>query len=212
MLTRILLASAAIFISSATAHSDLVNYTNENTYQNAIGNFDFESFESLSTTGLSNAPITTSLFSVVPLAGQLAVRDIPDEGRFATDGMNYLEASFPDRSVILRFDLVNEANTFGFSITDFGDQTPGSFIIVTDTGAGNFGINVASHPLSDGNELFFGFSQDTPFTSLLVFQTSQNDGFGIDGVYLSTIPEPGSMGILLGLSCCLLSIRKRKQS
>ena len=212
MLTRIFLASAAIFISPASAYSDIVNYTNENTYQNAIGNFDFESFESLATTGLSNTPITTSLFDLVPLAGEIAVRDVPDDGRFATDGVNYIEASFPDRSVILRFDLVNEANTFGFSVTDFGDQTPGSFFIVTDTGAGNFGIEVASHPLSDGNEFFYGFSQDTAFTSVLVFQTSQNDGFGIDGVYLSTIPEPGSMAILLGLSCCFLNIRKRKQS
>ncbi len=69
------------------------------------------------------------------------------------------------------------------------------------------GIVIATGPLPNGNELFFGFSQSTPFSSILLFQTSSDDGIGMDGVYLQSVPEPSGSILVMMVAICLSRIR-----
>jgi hypothetical protein len=214
MLPKVIISFAIIASCTVASMADVVTYDNETNFQNAIGTFNFESFESHPDIAVSSNPIGTDYFEVVPVFGPIGILSVPTGGNHATDGVKFLGAGVDNSSAILRIDLHNKTNAFGFWITDFGDQGPGSLFISTDVGEASSGLTIATNPpsFSNGNEIYFAFTQDIPFQSILLFQTTQSDGFSIDAISLRSIPEPSTAALASAvLSVLFYRVRKSQQ-
>jgi len=175
-------------------------FTNKDAFLAAAGaGITLESFEGLSDRGLSGAPIVAPELTVVPIGGIADVRSTPLDGHFPTDGTEYVSYGLTSAaSGGLDFDLVQASTAFGLFITDFGDVSQGSLSLSTDVGEGNAGLLIAQNPppQPNGNLLFFGIIQNTPFSVVHLTLTTPNDGIGVDQIYMQSIPEPGMIPLL----------------
>ena len=216
ILLIILISSLASVTTLKQAGAAIVTFSNQANFLAAAGPVLLESFETVGTQVASNSPLVAPVLTVIPPSaplGGVAVRDNPGNGLFATDGSQYIAlGTTGDVGGVTNYELDTPSTVVGFSVTDFGDKgvnDSGTLIFRTNTGEMQ---NIASSPLPDGNQLFFGAIADTPFSSFSVEASTSSDGYGVDEIYVNSIPEPSSL-LLAGISGLLgMSYRRRKRA
>jgi hypothetical protein len=131
-------------------------------------------------------------------------------GRVSTEENQWLDSN--DADTVTWDILTGNYNAFGFYLSDANDQGA-SLILKFADGSVSESLALTS-PLGNGNVAYFSLFSDLAFTSAsLVFDNGvgENDGWGIDGVTLAKVPEPGTLA-LLGLGLAGLSIARRRKS
>jgi len=200
-----------------TAESATITYTNETDFLSAAGATILEDFESFGIIPLQETPISTTYFDVAttPILGGTSsfLRiDAGTVGEIHTiDGTRTLVAgSMSLDPFMLTFDLVAPTTFVGFWVTDFGDGGAGNLSFTNNAGDS---FVIASSPLANGNELFFGMVNDTSsFTSFSLVKTSTDDGFGVDRIFLSQVPIPAALWLFGSGLLGLIGIAKRKNT
>lgn len=173
-------------------------FDNETDFLNEVSPNLFESFESFDDKAFSNDPILADAFTISPTSAPAEIRSTNTGGHFSTDGIRYISAGATADSIELIFDLNAPATAFGLSITDFGDNGTGDLVFRTDLGDLADPFVAATAPLANGNLIFFGFLQETPFNTVTITTGTFDDGIGVDSVHiLNSIPEPNSCSLMV---------------
>ncbi len=220
-LTAALCGVSACLLSAASGAQTQI-FTSESAYLSAAGNVSFESFEGLTPRVRVSDPIAVPAFTLTPAPGLLGVQNganspEPGYGASAIDGSHYLLMYRPNISAgTLQFDFTRPTNTFGFYITDLG-ETSGVLSFHTNAGASVNETTLAQYPPlpGNGNVQFYGFTQDTPFTSLSLTSTGLDDSYGLDKVYTrsaAAVPAPGGnavIGVMVTVGAGFLRKRRR---
>lgn len=216
------IVAAALFAMPGLAHAANATFSAENSFVAAAGAATIESFESTAARLRSTAPLATSLFSLsggsTPIGVQSGLNN-PEEafGAVATDGLRFVSVYLPNQPQgTLVFDLTSSATAFGFNITDAG-ETSGVITLRTDIGAYANGITVATFPpgLGNGNILFYGLTQDQPFSRVFLTVTGNDEAYGLDKIYVTSavvtaVPEPSTV-LLMAAGFCVLAAKRRHQ-
>ena len=218
--TAVVLALSSFGASAIVAVSSFNFYTSEAAFTSATGLSAFESFEALAGSSRSANPVVVSGFTVVPvglaLLGVQVGAETPETGNgaSATHGSNYLLSYLPNQPTgSLRFDFNTPVTAFGLHVIDAGEAA-GDIIVQTNSGESSTPFaafsftNLTLQP--NGNVLFLGFSQSTSFTSLTLTVNGVDDSYGLDKVYVQSVPEPGQWATLLaGLLSVFGVVRRR---
>jgi hypothetical protein len=221
-LTTGLLALATQASASMAIQPVLTFYTSEATFTSANPGLGFESFESVASRTRASTAVTVPGLSVTPLGtALLGVQTGPDApeagyGTGATHGSRYLFSWLPGQpSGTLRFDFQTPTLAFGLNLTDLGEVTgeirldtnnsglPASTVVYT------FG---SSNLPGNGSVLFAGVSQDTPFSSDTLTITGVDEAYGVDKVYVQSVPEPGEWAMMLAGLVPLVGIARRRRT
>lgn len=195
--------SALIAILTSSAHGVDVTYTDRTTFENALGAGRMtESFEPFSI-GIKSS-LTTNDFSVAPVStsngDQLGVSSGYLSGGQPTDGNQWL---WQNGAIIYQFS--KPTKVFGADFIDWGDGNGSALNIQLDSRAT---FNIANAPRADLNYLFFGVISDTPFTSVSVISTSNNDLFSTDKLNYTIEAVPESSTYLMAIiSSTILLLR-----
>ena len=194
---------AAISLAALSAHAATTTYSDEALFTAAAGALSFDSFEDLApTAGTPTATLTRTGYTITSSIdgngfGLYSFDGPSGFGAFATDGTRYLvHQSDTADSLVFQFDTAVTA--FGFSLTDWDNPlTTGDAMLMLGNDAGDKVI-VTATPLLDGEALFFGIvNTGFAFTEVTLFNTSNNEAYGIDGVYFSQpVPLPGAVWLL----------------
>jgi hypothetical protein len=181
-----------------------------------------EGFESLEPRLRSLQPLSSPWFTLSSETTPMGVQDgsnSPEDGygSYATEGTQYLSVyrtgGLPQGT--LQFDMNTPGHLFGFSITDVG-EVEGTVHLRTDSGAYAGGVDVAVFPpvFGNGQQFFFGLTQDTPFTQVWLTVNGVDEAYGLDKLYvtLTPVPEPAAAWLLLAGGAALALRRRRKAS
>jgi hypothetical protein len=134
---------------------------------------------------------------------------VPNGWQYASSGTHFADAT---QNVSITFNQPQRA--LGFFVTDIGDGEHGAQITLTLANAGTQSITVPNQMggQANGSILFFGFVVDpaSQFTGVAFggYQPD-NDSVGLDDITIGTIPEPGSLGLILSLGVAGLAGRRR---
>jgi hypothetical protein len=195
-------------------------YASEAAFTGATGLSAFESFEGLSGAPRSGSSVVVGGFSVIPVGPALlglqtgAQTPEPGNGANATHGTNYLLSYLPNQATgALRFEFNSPVTAFGLNLVDVGEAV-GTVVVQTNSGELNSPFAAftftAQSLLANGNVLFLGFSQSTSFSSVTLTVNGIDDSYGLDKVYVQTVPEPGQSALLLaGLLALSRAVRRR---
>ena len=197
-----------------------VRYDNEDGFRTAAPPLTMESFESLAATEPSLEDIVTPHFvvSIQPLEGSTADMYIGEGGQpnglHATDGQKYLAAgdqpSPLESALQLTFDLDNPVVAFGLNVIDYGDK-PHDGQLTFENNVGDFFVIAEGRDWPEGNELFFGITnQDTAFSQVVITKTNYGDGIAVDKI-LFGIPEPCTLALLAMGAVAVLACALRKR-
>lgn len=193
-------------------------FTNEDDFLAASNITTLESYETLSVTTRTNEIITdhfvVSTESLTQAAATIYIRDEDSAGGLRpTHGQKYLVMGHSPGSPIeeasrLTFDFNQPITSLGMSVVDFGDFGTGTLSFNNDLGDQ---FIIATAPLPDGNELFFGIIADQPFSQVVIDKMTSADGIGIDEMYFTIVPEPSTLALLLiGLLPISLLLKHRR--
>jgi hypothetical protein len=220
---------ASGFVSAHAAGSLLgfEIYTDAGAFLAATGNPGFESFETIAARVRGSAAVVTAGFKVTPEGtAQLGVQTDPEtpetgHGSGATEGTHYLFSYLPPEPGTgaqrapgtLRFDFHAPVTGFAVRLTDLGEAI-GNVTVQTNVGPLNSPETVLSFPsaLDNGTVSFFGITQTTAFTSLSLTVTGLDEAYGLDQVYIQSVPEPEGWALLAaGLIPVIAFARRRRQ-
>ncbi|MEO1573978.1 MAG: PEP-CTERM sorting domain-containing protein [Pseudomonadota bacterium] len=191
---------ATLLAAALPAHATTTAYFDEAAFQAAAGALSFDSFEdlapSVSTASESLARVGYQLSSTA-FGGGFGLYSYTGPsgfGAFATDGNGYLvHQTDVAESLVFEFDTAIHA--FGFTLTDWDNPlVTGDARLMLGNDAGDK-VLVTTTPMMDGDTLFFGIVNTAfAFTEVTLFNTSNNEAYGIDGVYFSApVPVPGAL-------------------
>lgn len=188
---------------TGSAEATVIVFNNQADFINTADFLSFESFEDLNATNTRGLlEVETLDFSILQEDNRMGVWDTPFAGLQATDGDNYIFAGQSDSISpdFTKFSFDTPINSFGVTFTDPLDG--GGNLIARDAWGEEF--TVASGPLPDGSEVFWGIISHQPFTNISFFleESITGDAYGLDEVYYGitdtkSVPEPAS---LLGLA------------
>jgi len=103
-----------------------------------------------------------------------------------------------------------------------GEQVPGHYVYFSPTGAAGSWVNLgtdlgtagaksfASPAVANGNPFYFLFVDDNALSPAAPAPATVDQGYWIDNLSLTTIPEPGSIGVLAVGALGLLARRRRQ--
>lgn len=221
--------SASLLAISAPAGASLSNgptltdYEDEAAFRSAHPGLGFESFESVAGRPRSGNAVTAGGLTVTPdgnaLLGVQTGSLSPEDGfgSGATHGSRYLFSYLANQPTgTLRFDFTTPTRAFGLNLTDIG-EVAGEIQLQTDTSGLLEPLVVRSFDsgnlLPNGSVLFIGLSQDIPFSSVTLTITGNDDAYGLDKVYVQSVPEPGEWAMMLaGLVPLAVMARRRRRS
>jgi hypothetical protein len=192
----------------ATAAPFLTVYTDRAAWEVAVSGAyvekDFDTFNA--TVSYEFAPVNVGDFTV-SVSGETFGTDfhsIGPTGLNTVNGTPHLSAATgPTGGTTL---------SFSFPIWSFGADWAGTSNGGRVTSINIDGTILALPNLEEG--LFYGFTSDTPFTSMFMYLTDGDpDGFGMDNVVYtrSAVPEPVTLA-LMGLGMAALALRRRNGS
>ena len=193
-------------------------FTTESAFAAAAGSTVMESFETLAGQARGLASVVAPLFTVSTSSTPIGLQVAPDSplpgfGAAATDGSHYLSAYLPNLPQgTIRFTLLAPTTAFGFNLLD-ANEAAGSVSLRTSAGAYANGVTLinSSGGAPNGNVLFVGITQATPFTTVDLTITGVDEAYGVDRVFLSAVPEPGQAALLLtGLTTLVCTARRRR--
>ena len=187
-----------------------ITFSNRATWEAAIGAAPdvFVDFNGFSVdTSYAAAPLDLGPFSM-SMTGA-ASRHVVDVAPFLfagtdVDGTPYASAFVDDtRTVSITFDTA--VNAWGFDIFAAGNVGNALFMDLETTS----GIQTVSL-LQTTSTTFFGVNMDpTDAISSITFRNGVNDGFSLDNVAASSVPEP-STALLLGLGLVGIAAGRRR--
>lgn len=169
-------------LAPSWAGADFVVYSDLASFVSGVGTTTLESFESLEPNNDDTAlpRVVLPHFRIdMSASDTFGIYDIPNQGTFATDGVQYLRAATGPYSI--DFSFSDTLVAFGFDVTDFGDSGSGNLLVEVTTPTGTRLFVVAGTPQPSANRMFFGISTATvPFTELRIIAGA--DAIGIDGI------------------------------
>jgi hypothetical protein len=197
-----------------TVESATITYTSETDFLSDAGTTILEDFESYSV-AVQESPISTTYFTVstTPILGGtssfLRIDGGDSSGLDPVNGEKTLVAgSSTNAPFTLTFDLLSPTTSIGFWVTDFGDGFEGSLSFTNNIGDNH---TIASSPLANGNDLFFGLTNNSStFTSFSLVKTTSADGIGIDRLFLSQVPIPAAFYLFGSGLLGLIGIARKK--
>jgi len=223
---RCLGLALAATLAVPAAHAANATFTDEAAFVAAIqsgpGVPVIEGFEELTPGPRTMAPVHTAWFTLRSDTTPMGVQDganSPEDGfgSYATEGTQYLSVyrtgGLPQGT--LQFDMNTPGQLFGFTITDVG-EVHGTVHLRTDSGAYAGGVDVAVFPplFGNGQQFFFGLTQDTPFNQVWLTVNGVDEAYGLDKLYvtLTPVPEPAAAWLLLAGGAALVLRRQQKAS
>lgn len=224
-LAAVALSIAAAF-GASTASAVTVSIVQGGTFDASVGSFVLEDFED-ATPGVVGPSLATSVGTLFTLGGtgtgatvvgdgtELVVKDETTDsnlgGRFNVTpfGSKFVDSNDTDGMGLL-IDIGEAFTTIAFSLTDVADVGATMTITASD------GVVLAAETLSklsDANLqlVTVTFSEAVDFAGITLENSKLNDGFGIDDIYVGTIPLPAS-AILLLTGLGLIGALRRRQN
>lgn len=199
-----LILCCAAFASQADAA--VTNFDSRETFLASLDDYAFESFE--------DTPVGQLYQSDAFSLSNARAKQGAEGGKHPTHGTKFMDWGSPTTTTpagIINLNFNEAVNSIGFFITDFGDTTQpssyiGQLIVSLDTG---FSYVAATNPprLPNANRIFIGLTSAVSFHSLSINASTINDGLGIDEIYYSAVPEPGT--VTLGMIGSLLLFARR---
>ncbi|MBI3349008.1 MAG: PEP-CTERM sorting domain-containing protein [Burkholderiales bacterium] len=207
---------ALALLGATAAHAADAGYQDAASFLAAAGSTSIESFEATAARARNLNAITTPLLTISTTGTPIGVQTGPDTpetgfGASAVDGSHYVSVYLPGLPQgTIRFDLARPSTSFGLYLTDVG-EADGQILLRTNAGAFTTDLVVGTHPplLANGNVRFVGLTQTQAFTQVFLTVQGVDDAYGLDKVYVSAVPEPGSAA-LLGLGLAGLWVRRRR--
>ncbi len=202
--------AVSLILVSGSAHA-ATTFTSEASFLSAAGPLSFESFEDLAPTNtvgtvealtlagftLSHSGPTTQAFDT------LTGFNFATEGQFATHGSKWVYARSHNgggstgNTETIVFSFNHLVSSFGFTITDALDTATGPNQLSLTTNGGDAAM-VLTGMRSNGNQAFFGIISGTPFTQVQLHNQKSQDGYGLDRIHFTAVPEPGGWALIAG--------------
>ena len=220
------LASGALSAQATGSILGFEIYDDAGAFLAATGNPGFESFETIAARLRGSAPVVTAGFTVTPVGlAQLGVQSGPEApetgyGTAATHETHYLFSYLPPEPGTgnlrapgtLRFDFNTPVTGFAVRLTDLG-EADGAVIVQTNVGPLSSPETVLSFPsvIGGGPVSFFGITQTTAFTSLSLTVTGLDEAFGLDQVYIQSVPEPEGWALLAAGLVPIIAFARRRR-
>lgn len=198
-------------------------YTDEMSFLEQAGPLVFDSFEDLlATPGNPSAAIARTHYtmssSIFPQPdpegfGLYVFSSDAGFGAHATDGDVYVVHQ-SDESQTLRFDFATPVNSFGLSITDWDNPLIGADAMLVFGNENGDTFEILSGVHEDGQQVFFGVVDAAfSFSWVELLNTSNNEAYGIDGVYFSSpapVPVPAAVWLFASALAGLGGIRRHR--
>ncbi len=203
---KVVLSVLLLGIVGTSAEAAVTVYTDRTSFNTAVGPIVLENFNSFAsetpfhTTALDVGDFTLSMTGSPNTGARRNKIDLPPYEWSVSDidGTNVVNVlTILGDSLFITFD--SPITAFGADFAAFNDGHLRTTIVVS--------TEVLNPPATAGNDVrLFGFTSDTPFT-VVEARAVDNDGYAIDNVSYSVVPEP-AMICLLGLGGLLLRRRK----
>lgn len=136
-------------------------------------------------------------------------------GRTSVSGNGYWLDSNDAKQVVWNFDSSSSGytNALGFYLSDVADVAGELEMILSDADGNQLASQTIQYPQVLGNLKYVTVYSDTNlFGGSLTFNnSSMNDGWGIDGITVGEVPEPGTL-LLMGLGLLGLGVARRRIS
>jgi len=202
-----------VLIAATSANAATITYSDRTAFESTLGFSATEDFEGFAvehefhtvpfdfgafTVSMTGTPSTSYNFlDVAPAATSESDVNGTNGMRVFTDG---------DDTLVFTFDQAITA--FGADFKNLNDSQSRTDVLAA-------GVLMTPGVVSLGSTSFFGFTSDTPFTTV-TFDGRLNDTYGIDNVTYGQTPEPASL-VLLGAGGLFLTFgamrrRRRKAS
>lgn len=204
-----LLSALSLFALGGRMEAAVTLYNNRTTFQTAAGAVTVENFEAFAAgaTVFVGVPFDFGDFSALNGSPNPGITgDIVSSG--VVNGSKELRTSILIGGATFRFTFDSPITALGFDANNLADQRNDN--IIFNNSAADV---IAIHDLIDQTR-FWGFISDTPFTSFIIQQTgftaggTSTEGFRIDDLTYTSVPEPSRTALLLIASCALLSRRR----
>jgi hypothetical protein len=206
---RIFLCCLLTVLTASPVSGAVSTFTSRALWQAATGATSLETFNSFAVdTPFHTVPVDVGPFTISMSPGAISSSwnfiDVPPPAfsDFNVDGSNVANIGLEDLdSAYLTFDTPITA--FGADFAAWNDNVLRSNMIV--------GADVIAPPTTIGNQVrFFGITSTTPFTTVEFRGTIESDGFSIDNVEFTAVPEPSTIA-LVGLGTLAVFAVKRRR-
>jgi hypothetical protein len=207
---RIIACCLIVFVFASTATAAITTYTNRALWQAAAGATTGENFNSyLVDTPFHAVPLDVGAFTISMTPGAISGSwnfiDVPPPAfsDFNVDGTNIANIGIEDQDAAF-FTFDQPITSFGADFAAWNDGVPRSNMII--------GADVISPATTPGNQVrFFGVTSTTPFTTVEFRGLPDSDGFSIDNLEFTRVPEPSTVAMLgVGAAGLLRLVRRRR--
>lgn len=214
LFTALFFAACTTSASAVTVQSTSIDGLTQAAFLNDRTELSSEGFEGF-TPGQTGVFTLTGLGTLISEDSKaLNVRDTGLDGRFATEGSQYLDTRDSESVRFILNDLPSGAIGIGFFLTDI-DDAGGNTIVTAFNGSQNLGafdlFAGGSDAGSNGNSNYVGILfGNTTVTSLLFEPNNATDGFGFDEVSaIAPVPLPAAGWMLLAALSGLVVWRRK---
>ena len=207
----------AVVSCSSIAFADVQSYMNVADFLTNAGDTSFESFE-----GFSSGTQISSLNGILEVNGVsrfgmsidvnvLSENDLPfpmfPVGQLPS-GTNFLSNDLANPyygAGTIEFVFDGPALALGFYVADGGGLS--TFNITLFNGTEEIGSFDSSVELGLPNS-FFGIAGDVQFTSAVIGSNSDLDSWGIDNLYVASVPAPAGTALFVIVGACSMCRRR----